>query len=109
MVPSNLHGAICSTGIAILRCFAVEPLALVWLLKTQFIRHQMVLNNIGIAYPAISEQACLGLILPITKEELSSLSTAAKAFEESQIQFENYRRQLMTYTDRLDAKAIAQH
>ncbi|MGH2569159.1 MAG: N-6 DNA methylase [Bacteroidota bacterium] len=58
VVPPHLDGAICSTGFAVLRCFASHPLTLAWLLKTKFVRQQMVRNNVGIAYPAMKRPVC---------------------------------------------------
>jgi hypothetical protein len=71
-------------------------MALVWLLKTNFVRQQLLLNNIGIAYPAISEQTCPRLVLPAKPEEVASLSLAAKRFSESQLQLEQARCELIS-------------
>jgi type I restriction-modification system DNA methylase subunit len=106
LVPAGLGRGICSTGFAVLRCFDIEPLALVWLMKTQFVRQQMIRHNIGIAYPAISEEACLGLTLPATGRSAASLSAAAAALTESQNQFEGSRREFIEKVRTLEQEAL---
>lgn len=91
VVPPMLDGAICSTGFAVLRCEACHPLVLVALLKTEFVRKQMIRNNIGIAYPAISENACLELKLPIDCADIPALSAAAERLSKAQETFEEVR------------------
>jgi predicted RNA methylase/transcriptional regulator with XRE-family HTH domain len=107
-VPPTLGGAVCSTGFAVLRCFGIHPLALVWLLKTELVRHQMIRNNIGIAYPAISESTCLNLVLPATHDSLPSLSAEAEALAESQESFELTREAFTTRIAALDWTATAE-
>ncbi len=102
LTPLGLDGAVCSTGFAVLRCFGIHPLALVWLLKTEVVRRQMIRNNIGIAYPAISEHTCLNLALPSTRECVVSLSGAAEALAEIQDRFEETRRAFITQVCALD-------
>jgi hypothetical protein len=96
VVPPHLDGAICSTGFAVLRCQNVQPVALAWLLKSEAVRRQMVRHNIGIAYPAIAEETCLSLVLPITRVKLEGdLSEAAVALNQAQGAFEAARRRMM--------------
>jgi type I restriction-modification system DNA methylase subunit len=102
VVPAVLDGAICSTGFAVLRCFECHPLALVSLLKTELVRKQMVRNNIGIAYPAISEAACLELILPVNRIDIGTLSVAAEKLSRAQIKFEETRRAFLAQVNSLD-------
>ena len=102
VVPANLEGAICSTGFAVLRCSEIHPLVLVSLLKTELVRKQMVLNNIGIAYPAISEAACLGLTLPVTHADVKTLSVAAGKLAKAQEKFEEIRRAFLAQVNKLD-------
>lgn len=101
-VPPGLDGAISSTGFAVLRCTGIHPLALVWLLKTEVVRQQMIRNNIGIAYPAISESTCLNLVLPATRENIASLSEAAAKLAAVQENFEQMRRAFIAEVDTLD-------
>lgn len=95
VVPPHLDGAICSTGFAVLRCKGVHPVALAWLLKTDTVRRQMVRHNIGIAYPAIAEETCLSLNLPVCRARLEELSEAALALDKAQARFEAARREMM--------------
>ena len=105
LTSSRLDRAVCSTGFAVLRCSGVHPLALVWLLKTELVRRQMIRNNIGIAYPAISENSCLDLVLPITRDELTALSTAAVTLAVAQEQFEVAQRNFLSNVRGLDCAA----
>jgi len=93
--PASLDGAVCSRAFAVLRCTGIDPLALVWLLKTEFVRRQMIRNNIGIAYPAIAEASCRDLALPVTSENLGALSVCARKLAEAQERFEVARAALL--------------
>jgi hypothetical protein len=109
--PASLDGAVCSRAFAVLRCTGIDPVALVWLLKTEFVRRQMVRHNIGIAYPAIAEASCLDLVLPVTRESLGALAERARALAEAQERFEAARTALLADVQGLDhgaanAKAI---
>ncbi|MCL4710088.1 MAG: N-6 DNA methylase [Pseudorhodoplanes sp.] len=106
LIPARLDGAICSTGFAVLRCSAIHPLALVWLLKTELVRKQMIRNNIGIAYPAISEVTCLDLVLPVTRAELASLSEAADELVKVQETFEGVHTKFRAKVESFD-RAVA--
>jgi len=72
--PARLDGAVCSRAFAVLRCTGIDPLALVWLLKTEFVCRQIIGISTGITYPAIKEASCLDLALPVTRENLGDLS-----------------------------------
>ena len=98
VVPPHLDGAICSTGFAVLRCDGVHPVALAWLLKGEPVRRQMVRHNIGIAYPAIAEETCLSLVLPVDRDRLKELSEAAEALDRAQAAFEAARLRMMELT-----------
>lgn len=95
VVPPHLDGAICSTGFAVLRCKDIHPVALAWLLKSGAVRQQMVRHNIGIAYPAIAEETCLSLVLPVSRARLEELSEAALALDQAQAAFEAARQRMM--------------
>lgn len=106
LTPSRLDNAICSTGFAVLRCKEViHPLALVWLLKTELVRRQMIRNNIGIAYPAISEQSCLDLVLPVARDELVALNIKAAALAEAQNRFETVQQTFLADIQQCDVTA----
>jgi type I restriction enzyme S subunit len=106
VVPPRLDGAVCSTGFAVLRCKDIHPLALTWLLKTDLVRQQMIRNNIGIAYPAISEATCLELVLPLSRGDLGAISEAAEKLERAQQQFETVQREFLVEIQNLDADAL---
>lgn len=74
VVPRELDGAVCSTGFAVLRCNGIDPTVLALLLQTDFANEQILRNNIGIAYPAISEECLLGILLPIKATDLHQLA-----------------------------------
>ncbi|WP_353862065.1 N-6 DNA methylase [Azospirillum formosense] len=105
VTPARLDRAICSTGFAVLRCKGIHPLALVWLLKTNLVRHQVIRNNIGIAYPAISESACLDLVLPIARNDLPAFSASAEKLWKAQEQFEAAQRAFLDEVNGLDCAA----
>ena len=102
IVPPELHGAICSTGFAVLRCLDFEPLALVWLLKTETVKHQMLKHNIGIAYPAIAEQTCMELTLPMKKGDIHQISSATATLKITQQEFLKARTNLLAQIEALD-------
>ncbi|MDE2466122.1 MAG: N-6 DNA methylase [Alphaproteobacteria bacterium] len=106
VTPARLDRAICSTGFAVLRCKNIHPLALVWLLKTDLVRHQVIRNNIGIAYPAISEGACLDLVLPIGRDGVPAFSASAEKLWKAQEQFEAAQLAFLEEVASLDCAAI---
>ncbi len=73
VVPPHLDGAVCTTGFAVLKCRAIDPTVFALLLQSDFVNEQILRNNIGIAYPAISEECLLALLLPIGINDLASL------------------------------------
>lgn len=78
VVPDDLDGAICSTGLAVLRPEGIEPYLLRRLLVTRFVIGQMERHNVGIAYPAISERELLAFKLPVPAEDLEELAPASR-------------------------------
>lgn len=77
VVPEELDQAVCSTGFAVLRCKGIEPTVLARLLQSDFANEQILRNNIGIAYPAISEECLLGVLLPVLKKDMNLLQENA--------------------------------
>jgi type I restriction-modification system DNA methylase subunit len=77
VVQESQDGAVCSTGLAVLRPKAVPPLVLAHLLKTDLAINQIMRNTLGIAYPAIDEQCLLDVLLPIRKSGLPILKPLA--------------------------------
>ena len=104
VVPPHLDGAVCSTGFAVLRCRDVHPVALAWLLKGEPVRRQMIRHNIGIAYPAITEETCLSLVLPVNRAKLEELSEAAGALDQAQTAFETARQRMVQLTEGASGK-----
>jgi type I restriction-modification system DNA methylase subunit len=72
VVGSHQDGSICTTGLAVLRPTGIHPVLLAHLLKTPFVITQLMRNNIGIAYPAISEACLLEVLLPITRDDVDA-------------------------------------
>ena len=77
VVGAHLDGAICTTGLAVLRPRSVNPLTLAALLKTEFVIAQLIRNNVGIAYPAIDEACLVDVLLPISASDLDPLEDIA--------------------------------
>lgn len=102
VVPAHLDGAICSTGFAVLRCLAIHPVALSWLLRTGAVRRQMIRHNIGIAYPAIADTTCLALTLPADAAVIKRISCDAKVLEETLAAFERARSAMAMNIARLE-------
>jgi type I restriction-modification system DNA methylase subunit len=84
VVGSHQDGSVCTTGLAVLRPTAIDPLTLAFLLKTEFVIAQLMRNNVGIAYPAIDEACLLDLLLPVRREELSALEQQASELKAQQ-------------------------
>lgn len=102
VVPSHLDGAICSTGFAVLRCSAIHPIALSWLLRTGAVRRQMIRHNIGIAYPAIADATCLALKLPADAAGIKRIAGDAKALEKALAAFEEAHAAMARNIEQLD-------
>ena len=79
VIQTEQDGAVCSTGLAVLRPHGIHPLVLAYLLKTDFVTMQVLRNTIGIAYPAIDEQCLLDILLPIKKQEIDTLEDQAES------------------------------
>lgn len=100
VVPGWLDGAICSTGLAVLRPLSIAPLLLAKLLQTDFVNAQLLRNNIGIAYPAFDEECLPSLVLPIHGDALSRI-------EKSAGHTMNMRAELMLQERQLEVEIIA--
>ena len=57
VVGEELDGGICSTGFAVLRPRGIDSHILAKLLQNDFANAQILRNNVGIAYPAVDEEA----------------------------------------------------
>lgn len=82
VIDQSDDGAICTTGLAVLRPKGIESSLLVELMKSDFVTKQLMRNNIGIAYPAIEEGCFLEILLPIKKEQLQQLNVKAQKIDE---------------------------
>jgi hypothetical protein len=65
-----------------------------------------VRNNIGIAYPAISEQSCLEIVLPTGSTDLHALESGARSLRETQTKFEDAYRRMRDQIVELETVAI---
>jgi restriction endonuclease S subunit len=83
VVPEDLDGAICSTGLAVLRPSKIDPHLLRRLLVSRYVINQMERHNVGIAYPAISEKDLVSFRLPLTKEKMALALEAAQKLGET--------------------------
>ena len=82
VVPPGLDGAVCSTGLAVLRCNqGVDPRVLARLLQSDFANAQVLRNNVGIAYPAVDEACLVWIVLPLQAAALSGLAELAGGVE----------------------------
>ncbi|MFZ2874818.1 MAG: N-6 DNA methylase [Phycisphaerales bacterium] len=78
-VPSHLDGAVCSTGLAVIRPHSsIDGASLARLFQTDFVNLQLLRNNIGIAYPAIDEDCLADVVLPLTSAQAKKLKADSK-------------------------------
>jgi type I restriction-modification system DNA methylase subunit len=91
VVRAEQDGAVCSTGLAVLRPHGIHPLVLAYLLKTNFVIMQVLRNTLGIAYPAIDEQCLLGILLPIKRKGMKSLEKQAESIIDLERQAQSVR------------------
>jgi len=83
VVPKSLDGAICTTGLAVLRPTKIDPYLLRRLLVSRFVLDQMERHNVGIAYPAISEKDVVKFKLPVKEDSIEDLEHAARKVGEA--------------------------
>ena len=74
VVPTELDGAICTTGLAILRPVGIHPRILARLLQADFVVKQLIRENTGIAYPVFDEHILESVTLPIQRDALNELN-----------------------------------
>ena len=84
VVPPWLDGALCSTGFAVLKPAEIDPTVLAALMRTDFVTHQVMRNNMGVAYPAVDESCIKELVLPVERERLLELQTQAERVRQTQ-------------------------
>lgn len=82
-MPKSLDGAICTTGLAVLRPTKIDPYLLRRLLVSRFVLDQMERHNVGIAYPAISEKDVVKFKLPVKEDSIEDLEHAARKVGEA--------------------------
>src|SRR5205823_600418 len=100
VVSTYQDGSICTTGLAVLRPKAIHPVLLAYLLKTSFVTAQLLRNNIGIAYPAISEDCLLDVLLPITWDDIRRFKDDTTKIVELEHHLHEMRQ---SFAERLDA------
>jgi type I restriction enzyme S subunit len=86
-------GAVCTTGFAVLRPINISSSLLCQLLRSDFVTHQLMRNNIGVAYPAVDETCFKELVLPISLEQIKSLNDEAEALTQLQVELNKRRAQ----------------
>lgn len=79
VVPKDLDGAICTTGIAVLRPRNINSHLLRRVLVSRYVLNQMERHNAGIAYPTISERDLASFLVPIQETQIEDLEGTAKA------------------------------
>lgn len=72
---------VCTTGLAVLRPRGVDPVVLARLLQTDFVTHQIMRNNLGVAYPSVDEACLEDVLLPISRDDLRSLADRGREVE----------------------------
>ena len=101
VVPQELDQAVCSTGFAVLMCKGIEPTVLARLLQSDFANEQILRNNIGIAYPAISEECLLGVLLPVLRKDMNLLREKAAELRDMQSKLAQEERFFSNSMDKL--------
>lgn len=93
VVGPHLDGAVCTTGLAVLRPFGVDSLTLAYLLKTEFVTAQLMRNNVGIAYPAIKESCLPTVLLPVQKADLPKLECLSREIAATEERLHEFRKE----------------
>jgi len=93
VVPPQLDGAVCTTGLAVLQPRGIDPYLLARLLQSDAVVAQLIRNNVGIAYPAFEEALLPDVVLPIRAVDLQTLDASAAAAREAMAAAERQRRQ----------------
>ncbi len=102
VVPPELDLSVCSTGFAVLRCTGIDPIVLARLLQSDFSSKQLLRNNIGIAYPSITEECLLDILLPVSSNDIDMLREDAVRLRA--LQSELYKHELM-FSETLNEQA----
>lgn len=93
VVPPHLNGAICTTGLAVLRPRKMDPYLLGRLLQSDAVVAQLERSNVGIAYPTFEEAVLASAVLPIECSDLQELNAAAARAREAIARAEEIQRQ----------------
>ncbi len=99
VVGTHHDGSVCTTGLAVLRPKGIDALTLAFLLKTEFVITQLMRNNVGIAYPAISESCLLDVLLPVRREGLPQLQRQANEIAAAEERLYHMRSQFSAAID----------
>lgn len=101
VVPSWLDNAICSTGIAVLRCHdGFDPQVVAAILQSDVANAQILRHNVGIAYPAIDEECLPDIVLPASINEIAGLSQHGKNLRRVSDQLQSVQNALDTGVER---------
>jgi type I restriction-modification system DNA methylase subunit len=82
---------VCTTGFAVLRTKRIAPMALSYLLQSDFVIAQIKKYSVGISYPAIDEKDLLEIILPISDDNFETYDDIAKQIENMERQISDLR------------------
>ena len=77
VVPDYLDGAICTTGLVVLRPKDINPLTLSELMKSDLVAKQLLRNNVGVSYPSVEDSVFEGIILPANINDLLEINELA--------------------------------
>ena len=72
VVRAHQHGAVCTTGFAVLRPHGIHPLLLCEVLRSDAATAQLVRQGQGIAYPAIEDRVVVDVLLPVTRDVIEA-------------------------------------
>lgn len=82
VVPDYLDGAICTTGLVVLRSKVINPLSLAEIIKSDFVVMQLLRNNVGVSYPSVDESIFEKLILPVNVDSIMEINELASEVKE---------------------------
>jgi type I restriction-modification system DNA methylase subunit len=82
IISTAEDGAICTTGLAVLRPTNIDSMTLATLLKSDIVISQIMRQNTGIAYPVIDEECLQDVLLPIQQEDLTKFNKITKEIQD---------------------------
>lgn len=94
VVPADLDGAICTTGIVALRTKVVDPFLLACVLRSPYCTAQLSSQATGIAYPTANAKDILSIRIPTALVGMKELAHAATSAHLASEKARNEREQL---------------